>query len=198
MVLGSPRDARVDSLDARTAPFVISPGTGALLMKTARAHSVRSFLVSLQERLLSDGRSAPAWAVAFDETPPECSTRFEFEQVLTSAPTVFTQAMCFGMLVAMMEVASVTGLPYGAGPESSEAAVRVIRACQDRQSSYLRSSDGDGAWAEAFEEGDLSNCSRAELEDLLCTAPNTYFEGLLFGRYTLRESLAALTGRPFV
>lgn len=190
------REARVGGLDRCAAPAELGQSSAvAARMPAVRALGVRGFLRSMQERLLADCRSAPAWAVAYDETPPECSSRVELEQLLASAPTVFTQAMCFGMLSAMVEVAAVTGRSYGG--EMSEGALGAIRACQDRQSAYMRSSSRDEVWVESFEEGDLFACTRAELEDLMCSAPNTYFEGLLFGRYTLRESLAALTGRPF-
>lgn len=197
MVLGIPHDAGVDSLDVYQTSLIVAKDSSTALMPPVRAHGVRSFLRTMQDRLLADCRSAPAWAVVYDETPPECSSRVELEQLLASAPTVFTQAMCFGMLSAMMEIASVSGRPYVGSAVMAEGVLHAVRACQDRQLSYVRGSRRDEAWVESFEEGDLLFCTRAELEDLLCTAPNTYFEGLLFGRYTLRESLAALTGRPF-
>jgi hypothetical protein len=48
-----------------------------------------------------------------------------------------------------------------------------------------------------FEDVDPDTAPRAELVDLMASAPNDQVKFFLFGKFTMRLTLAAVTGREF-
>jgi cAMP phosphodiesterase len=48
-----------------------------------------------------------------------------------------------------------------------------------------------------FEDVDPDTCSRSDLYDLMHSAPNERVRFFLLGKYTMRISIASITGREF-
>jgi hypothetical protein len=53
------------------------------------------------------------------------------------------------------------------------------------------------AWFELYDETLPDNAPRAEVVELMATAPTDFAIGLLYGKFTMRLELEAITGRPF-
>lgn len=52
-------------------------------------------------------------------------------------------------------------------------------------------------WYELLEETFPDNAPRAEVVELLQSAPNDFAMGLMFGKFSMRLELEAVTGRAF-
>lgn len=52
-------------------------------------------------------------------------------------------------------------------------------------------------WFAYFEDRDPDICSRAEMMELIDTAPTVAARQFLFGKYSLRLTISMITGRPW-
>lgn len=52
-------------------------------------------------------------------------------------------------------------------------------------------------WFALYDETDPDTCSRAELVDLMASAPTPFSKGVVYGKYSMRLAIEAITGRPF-
>lgn len=52
-------------------------------------------------------------------------------------------------------------------------------------------------WYEHFEDTFPDSAPRAEVVELMRTAPNDFAHGLMYGKFTLRLEIEAMTGRAF-
>lgn len=53
-------------------------------------------------------------------------------------------------------------------------------------------------WITLFDNTSPDIAPRAEVVKLMATAPNPFALGVLFGKYTMRQEIAAMTGREWV
>lgn len=53
------------------------------------------------------------------------------------------------------------------------------------------------AWYELFDDTLPDNAPRSEVVELMHSAPNDFALGLMYGKFTMRQELAAVTGREF-
>lgn len=52
-------------------------------------------------------------------------------------------------------------------------------------------------WFELFDDTLPDNAPRSEVVELMLSAPNDFSMGLMYGKYTMRLEIAAVTGRDF-
>jgi len=52
-------------------------------------------------------------------------------------------------------------------------------------------------WYAFYEDVAPDNAPREDLIELLRTAPNAFAQGLVYGKFTMRLEIAAITGREF-
>lgn len=76
--------------------------------------------------------------------------------------------------------------------EASEAT--AITRCDARMHD-LREHHGD--WFELFDDTLPDSAPRAEVVELMMSAPNDFALGLMYGKFTMRLELEAVTGRTF-
>jgi hypothetical protein len=55
----------------------------------------------------------------------------------------------------------------------------------------------DAFWWNEYERTETDICSRAELLNLLQTAPTPMARGVVFGKWLMRVEIENVTGRPF-
>lgn len=84
--------------------------------------------------------------------------------------------------------------PAVAAPSYYEAEIMALQRC-DQQMTALQKTHSE--WYELFEDALPDSACRADLVELLASAPNAFALGLLYGKYTMRLEIEALTGRPF-
>ena len=54
------------------------------------------------------------------------------------------------------------------------------------------------AWFELYDDSLVNTATRAELVELLSSAPNDFTRGLLYGVFGMRLEIEAITGRNFI
>jgi hypothetical protein len=79
---------------------------------------------------------------------------------------------------------------YLAGPDEVAMHIELIQMLQECR-------ELDPNWFELLEQTDTETCERAELVELILTAPNTVAKLFLFGKYEFRLAVASVTGRGF-
>jgi hypothetical protein len=52
-------------------------------------------------------------------------------------------------------------------------------------------------WFELFDDILPDNAPRADVVELMASAPNDFAKGLMYGKFTMRVELEAVTGRTF-
>jgi hypothetical protein len=52
-------------------------------------------------------------------------------------------------------------------------------------------------WFDDMDISDVDVCSRDEMERLLVTAPSSFMQGMIYGKFTMRLQWAVITGRDF-
>lgn len=52
-------------------------------------------------------------------------------------------------------------------------------------------------WFELYDDINPDNAPRDEVSELMASAPNDFALGLIYGKFTMRMELAAVTDRPF-
>lgn len=57
--------------------------------------------------------------------------------------------------------------------------------------------DSDPSWWAMFEDMDADTCSRSDLLELINTAPSSDAKFFLLGKWTMRTTIAGITGREF-
>lgn len=83
------------------------------------------------------------------------------------------------------------------GEASSSANVQEREAIDRCDQKMLELSSKFPDWYELYDETLPDNAPREEVVELLRTAPNDFAMGLLYGKFTMRLELEAMTGRPF-
>ena len=86
---------------------------------------------------------------------------------------------------------SPTGAHAG-NPDDPE--IIAIKACNVSMES-LRAQHPD--WYEQMDDVAVDSAPRADIVELLHSAPNEFARGFIYGKFTMRMELAAVTGRPF-
>lgn len=76
----------------------------------------------------------------------------------------------------------------------SSAETSAIASCAGDMLS-LRASHPD--WFALYDDTDTDSCLRAELVELMATAPTLFARGVCYGKFTMRIEIEAITGRPF-
>lgn len=75
------------------------------------------------------------------------------------------------------------------GPEAA-AITRCDKSMQDLQVQHPD-------WFELFDDTLPDSAPRAEVVELMHTAPNDFARGMMYGKFTMRLELEAVTGRAF-
>jgi hypothetical protein len=52
-------------------------------------------------------------------------------------------------------------------------------------------------WYFQYQALEIESCTRAELVNLLASAPTDYVAGLVAGKFQMRLAIESITGRPF-
>jgi hypothetical protein len=71
---------------------------------------------------------------------------------------------------------------------------QVLDSCQ-RELGSLRNTHPD--WYAYLDDVDPDICDRAELVQLMNSAPTSAARHYLFGKFTMRIAISSITGRPF-
>jgi hypothetical protein len=72
--------------------------------------------------------------------------------------------------------------------------VTAIARC-DQKMNELKEQHAD--WFELFDDTLPDSAPRAEVVELMMSAPNDFALGLMYGKFTMRLELEAVTGRDF-
>lgn len=80
-----------------------------------------------------------------------------------------------------------------AGSDSTTEGI-ALASCE-RKMNELQSLHPD--WYELFEDTLPDNAPRAEVVELMLSAPNDFSKGLMFGKFSMRLELEAVTKRAF-
>lgn len=72
----------------------------------------------------------------------------------------------------------------------SQAMFSCERSMQDLQARHPD-------WFELYDDTVPDNAPRADVVELLASAPNDFAKGLMYGKFTMRVELEAVTGRAF-
>lgn len=80
-------------------------------------------------------------------------------------------------------------------PNQSQPGVRSFMDCM-AEIRALQSSHPE--WFAYFEDTDPDVCSEADLFRMIDTAPSNVARAFLVGKMTLRQQIAAITGRPML
>lgn len=78
--------------------------------------------------------------------------------------------------------------------ESAALEAEAIRVCE-RKVTELQMAHPD--WSDLYEDTVPDSALREEVVELLHSAPNDFAKGLMYGKYLMRQELAAVTGRFF-
>ena len=78
--------------------------------------------------------------------------------------------------------------------ENSPTEVIAIARC-DKKINDLREQHAD--WFELFDDTLPDSAPRAEVVELMASAPSDFALGLMYGKFTMRLELEAVTGREF-
>jgi hypothetical protein len=105
---------------------------------------------------------------------------------------------------AMQALAGPTALGSRAG-SGSVAQLELIQRLQELEAQAARACQDDmrqlreqhPLWLFHFEDAEADTADADALIDLLVSAPNAFAKGLIFGKFTLRMQLAAITSRSF-
>lgn len=158
--------------------------------------SVFNFVLS---KLRDDALSYPEWFDELDLIDVDVCTRSELDALIVSAPTQFIQGLLYGKLTLRIQLSSITGRgfdDFGKSRAVNGAAVSNVMHAIDARLRDL--SEKFQEWFDEFDLIDPDFCTREELTKLMLGAPTSFVEGMLFGKFTMRIQMAALTGRTFV
>lgn len=70
----------------------------------------------------------------------------------------------------------------------------ALASCEKKMNE-LRETHPD--WYELFEDTFPDNAPRAEVVELMASAPTDFAKGMMFGKFSMRLELEAVTGRAF-
>jgi hypothetical protein len=89
-------------------------------------------------------------------------------------------------------------MPFSASSETANPAFdqenRALEPCNNQMAELMRVFPD---WFYLYDDTNPDTAKRTELVDLLESAPNLFAMGLIYGKFTMRLELAAVTGRSF-
>lgn len=175
-------------MNASTAPASAATATPPGSRAAIQVHSALNELAETH----------PEWFARFEDTDSDRCTHDELIELLDTAPSAVAIGFLYGKLSLRETIAQFTGrpLPRSIAMEAAPTAGSQTVAKAHRALSALNESHPE--WYATFEDADPDVCTQQQLMELLETAPTSLARGFLMGKLTLRQTYAALTGRPML
>lgn len=132
---------------------------------------------------------APEWFDALAQHDLMLCEEPALDSLLGSAPGDFMSGYVFSWFTSRAALAMLTQNRPSAGFQgpARRAAIEQL----------TRESIAHDEWFSRMDLVDADTCERAELLELLETAPSPFMRGYLYGKLTVRVEIAAMTGRSY-